>query len=137
MTSPAAGSPAPTGPLSTGPLSTGPLSHAELAQLESTLLPALERHHLRLLAHGLRSLQAIAGRRSGPIPTTQEIADWASRQPSISTDAAFQQLFTTQLSRLGTDLSQLAAQRRCEPLALDLSDLCAWAIEQADQRLER
>ena len=32
----------------------------ELAELESTLLPALERHHLRLLAHGLRTFQTVA-----------------------------------------------------------------------------
>ena len=30
------------------------LSEHDLQELESTLLPALERHHLRLLAHGLR-----------------------------------------------------------------------------------
>jgi hypothetical protein len=32
---------------------------SELAELEATLLPALERHHLRLLAHGLRTFQAV------------------------------------------------------------------------------
>ncbi len=125
MTSPAAGAPTPLGPLTT----------EELAQLESTLLPALERHHLRLLAHGLRSLQAIAGCRSGPLPETGMIAAWVCRQPAISTDAAFQEVFTAQLGRLGEELTLLAAQRNCEPLALELGDLCTYALNQANQRL--
>jgi len=120
-----------------GPLSSGPLTTEELTLLESTLLPAMERHHLRLLAHGLRSLQAIAGRRSGPIPEAGVIADWASQEQSIRTDAAFQRMFTVQLTRLGEVLTQIAAQRHCDPLALELPDLCAWALEQADRRLER
>ena len=80
---------------------------------------------------------AIAGRRSGPIPEAGVIADWASQQQSIHTDAAFQRMFTVQLTRLGEALTQIAAQRHCDPLALELPDLCAWAIEQADRRLER
>ena len=36
------------------------LSETDLQELESSLLPALERHHLRLLAHSLRCLQLAA-----------------------------------------------------------------------------
>ena len=36
------------------------LSEHDLQELESSLLPALERHHLRLLAHSLRCLQQAA-----------------------------------------------------------------------------
>ena len=57
------------------------LSQAELAELEASLLPALERHHLRLLAHSLRSLQAAAGRRSGPLPERAVLLAWALAQP--------------------------------------------------------
>jgi len=32
----------------------GPLSRADAEQIEATLLPNLDRHHLRLLAHCLR-----------------------------------------------------------------------------------
>jgi hypothetical protein len=112
-----------------------PLTAAELAELEATLLPALERHHLRLLAHGLRSLQAIAGRRCGPVPPDAAIAAWARQQPSISGDPAFQQVFSAQLSGIGAQLGELAAPRGCDPLALELADLCSWALEQANQRL--
>lgn len=115
----------------------GPLTQAELAELESTLLPALERHHLRLLAHGLRTLQAIAGNRSGPVPSPSAIRLWASQQPALAADPDFQQAFATQLASTGAQLEALACQRSCEPLALELADLCLWAIQQADQRLER
>lgn len=114
----------------------GPLSPQELTELEATLLPALERHHLRLLAHGLRTLQAIAGRRDGPLPSEAAIAHWVSQQPSIADDPNFQRAFTTQLTTTGAQLEQLATSQGGEALALELSDLCAWAVGQARQRLE-
>ena len=119
-----------------GPGPAGPLSPQELAELEATLLPALERHHLRLLAHGLRTLQAIAGRRVGPLPSEAAIAHWASQQPSIAADPDFQRNFTAQLSSIGVQLAVLAADQGSEPLDLKLADLCAWAVGQARQRLE-
>ncbi|MEB3297469.1 MAG: hypothetical protein VKL23_08040 [Cyanobacteriota bacterium] len=113
----------------------GPLTPAELTELESTLLPALERHHLRLLAHGLRTLQAIAGQCGGPLPSIDAIADWVSQQPSLAGDPDFQQAFTTQLGHTAAQLEGVAASRGCAPLALELADLCAWAVGQADARL--
>jgi hypothetical protein len=118
------------------PAPEGPLSPVELAELEATLLPALERHHLRLLAHGLRTLQAIAGRRSGPLPSAAAIADWASQQSTIAGDPDFQRNFTAQLTNIGAQLAALAADQGSEPLALELSDLCNWAVGRARQRLE-
>lgn len=115
----------------------GPLTPAELAELEATLLPALERHHLRLLAHGLRTLQAIAERRGGPIPSHGAITRWVERQPSLAGDPEFQQVFAAQLASTGAHLERLAATRACDPLALELADLCAWALGQADERLGR
>lgn len=119
-----------------GPGQAGPLSPQELVELEATLLPALERHHLRLMAHGLRTLQAIAGRRAGPPPSEAAIAHWASQQPSIAADPNFQRAFTAQLTTTGAQLEQLATSQGSEALALELSDLCAWAVGQARERLE-
>ncbi len=113
----------------------GPLTPAELAELEATLLPALERHHLRLLAHSLRTLQTVADRRSGPLPSAAAIARWASQQPAIAADVAFQQAFTSQLVSSASQLEHLAAEQGCDPLALQLADLCAWALQLANQRL--
>lgn len=126
-------------PASTGE---GPLSPAELAELESTLLPALERHHLRLLAHGLRTLQAIAADggplpQSGGLPDLDAIRTWAARQPPIAADRAFIEALSGQLQATGRQLAQLAAALDRPPLSLELGDLSAWATRAADQRLRQ
>jgi hypothetical protein len=107
----------------------------ELQELEATLLPTLERHHLRLLAHGLRTLQAIAGRRSGGLPPAAAIEDWARRQPVIEGDPGFAQAFLTQMGSAGAQLEAIAAASGSEPLALDLQDLVRWATGEADRRV--
>lgn len=107
----------------------------DLAELESTLLPSLERHHLRLLAHGLRTLQAIAGRRQGPLPDAAAIAAWAEGQAAIAADPAFKAAFLTQLEGLGQQLGMVAAAAGSTPLALDMEHLIAWASRSADGRL--
>lgn len=112
-----------------------PLSEAELAQLESTLLPALERHHLRLLAHGLRTLQTIAGRSEGPPPELGVIETWALAQPAIAGDAGFAQAFASQLQSAGEQLSAIGASSGRSALAVGLDDLISWAKAQADARL--
>jgi hypothetical protein len=103
------------------------LAHDELQQLEATQLPTLERHHLRLLAHGLRSLQAASGRRSGASPSPEAIAAWLMRQPGYDRDPGFTHAFLTQLDALRAQLEVIAAGCGLEPLALDLDDLCRWA----------
>ncbi|MCP9805507.1 hypothetical protein KBY71_03090 [Cyanobium sp. T1B-Tous] len=123
------------------------MSPAELAELESTLLPGLERHHLRLLAHGLRTLQAIAtadttdddGPRpqSGALPTLDAIRAWTAHQPSIATDTAFIEALSGQLQATGFQLAQLAAELDRPPLSLELGDLTAWATREANQRLSQ
>ena len=107
----------------------------DLAQLESTLLPALERHHLRLLAHGLRTLQAIAASPSGPLPPPEEIVAWASQQPSLAADPHFNAAFLTQLEGIGRQLAEIAAAHSCLPLELEISQLVSWAQQSADGRI--
>jgi hypothetical protein len=84
------------------------LSPEELAELEASLLPTLERHHLRLLAHSLRSLQAAAGRRSGGLPTRSELLAWALGQAELQADPGFCQTFLDQLQRAGSQLETIA-----------------------------
>jgi len=113
------------------------LSPAELAELESSLLPALERHHLRLLAHGLRTLQQVAGRRQGPAPAHDAIEAWILAQIALGdtgSDRAFAAAFATQL---GAAARQLEAIAKAPDQALDLSlpELAAWARHQADARV--
>jgi len=109
---------------------------SELAELESTLLPALERHHLRLLAHGLRTFQAVVGRRQGPLPARDALVVWASGQTQLAGDPGFAATFLQQLAGLGDQLELIGARRGCDPLALELADLITWAEHQAQKRLE-
>jgi len=112
------------------------LSPEELATLEATLLPALERHHLRLLAHGLRTLQSIAGSRVQSLPSRPEIHRWALAQPATASDAAFAAAFALQMEGLAAQLQAIAGPGH-NPMALELADLIGWAQAQADQRLAR
>jgi len=114
---------------------TGPLSSDDLQQLEASLLPSLERHHLRLLAHSLRSLQAIAGQRQGPVPAQRQLESWLASQDSLHNDPSFVQAFLEQLQSAAFQLERIAAPLGLAPLALELSDLCQWADTQARARL--
>jgi hypothetical protein len=111
------------------------LSPDELQELEATLLPTLERHHLRLLAHGLRTLQAIAGQRAGGLPPEGAVAAWAATQPVIAADAGFAEAFLHQMGHVATQLAAIATASGREPLALDLADLVHWATREADRRV--
>lgn len=109
----------------------GPLNPEELAALEAPLLPSRERHQLRLLAHGLRTLQQIAGRRAGPPPELAVIQAWARQQPSIGDDETFVSAFSIQLQVAGEQLSQLAGDRPGGALTLELSELISAAQRQS------
>lgn len=112
------------------PQAQSPLSTAELAELEATLLPALERHHLRLLAHSLRSLQAIAAQQpAGALPGHDAMRAWASQQPALADSPRFQEVLVEQLEAAGGQLQQLAATLGRAPLALELGDLIAAACD--------
>jgi hypothetical protein len=115
------------------------ISEAELRELESTLLPALERHHLRLLAHGLRTLQEVAAAgemAAAPgLPDRAALQHWAAAQPAIACDPAFGNAFIDQLLGVGVQLERIAAGSGRGPLELELSDLIHWARGQADRRL--
>ena len=116
----------------------GPLSAAEVNQLDGTLLPALERHHLRLLAHSLRTLQQIQQHSADlQIPTTAAIEQWLLQQPSLEQEPLFAQHLAQQLAGAGQQLEQLALEHGLAPLQLGLDQLIAWAQRQADQRLAR
>ena len=112
------------------PQAQSPLSAAELAELEATLLPTLERHHLRLLAHSLRCLQAIATHQlAGALPGHDAICAWASQQPALADTPCFQAVLVEQLEAAGGQLQQLAATLNRAPLTLELGDLIAAACD--------
>ncbi|MEI6830904.1 MAG: hypothetical protein WCK64_13800 [Synechococcaceae cyanobacterium ELA445] len=110
----------------------GPLGPGDLQLIESPPLPALERHHLRLLAHCLRCLQQIAGGRSGPVPPITAIEAWMADQPQIQGDPGFGPVLLVQLQNGAAQLESLAAELGCDPLALDLPQLITRAQAQAE-----
>jgi hypothetical protein len=88
----------------------------------------LERHHLRLLAHSLRSLQAIAAHQpAGALPDHDAMRAWASQQPALADAPCFQAVLVEQLEAAGRQLQQLATTLGQSPLALELDDLIAAA----------
>ena len=109
-----------------------PLSEGELVQLEATLLPALERHHLRLLAHGLRTLQAMI---DGGMPDHATVVAWALQQEALAGDVDFARAFADQLLATAHQLEAIAQPFGRGPLDLELRDLIAWATASADNRL--
>ncbi|MCP9917380.1 hypothetical protein [Cyanobium sp. ATX 6F1] len=115
----------------------GPLSSDDLTLLEGSLLPALERHHLRLLAHCLRCLQQIGAAHQGPVPASEAIEAWMAGEPRFQSDPDFAPVFLEQLLSGAAQLERLAAELGCDPLALELSQLVAWAQGQAQTRLRQ
>jgi hypothetical protein len=97
--------------------------------IEGLALPPWEDHQLRLLAHGLRTLQTIAARRQGKTPAGATIQSWVMGQPQIATDPGFTQAFVRELVVLGDQLDRLATNRSVTPLSLELADLLAWIEE--------
>jgi hypothetical protein len=110
------------------------LSTGDLQELESSLLPALERHHLRLLAHSLRCLQQAAGNNPHP-PSERQLRAWAEAQPGLCADAGFIPVLLEQLQKAQLQLEQIASWCDQPALSLSMSDLLAWGHSQADQRL--
>jgi hypothetical protein len=110
------------------------LTPEELSTLEATLLPAVERHHLRLLAHGLRTLQAIAGGRDADPPDGERIRLWVLEQAATAEDPAFAAAFARELMAMADQLRRIAGPAR-PALSLDLPELVTWSRRQADSRL--
>ena len=111
------------------------LSQQDLCELESTLLPALERHHLRLLAHSLRCLQqAAAG--SSELPASSGLMAWAQQQPNLAVDPTFIPVLVEQLGKASQQLEHIGRSLGKAPLSLDIQDLVAWGKQQADARLK-
>ena len=88
----------------------GPIDEAFFEELESTLLPALERHHLRLLAHSLRCLQQAAGDGT-PLPDAAGLTAWAERQPNLAVDPTFIPVLVEQLGKAAVQLQQIAQEQ--------------------------
>jgi hypothetical protein len=111
------------------------LSETDLQELEHSLLPSLERHHLRLLAHSLRCLQQAAASPEAPLPNQQGLQAWAVQQPNLAVDPSFIPVLVEQLAKAAVQLEAIGAGLRKPPLSLDMADLVRWGRTQADARI--
>ena len=89
-------------------------------------LASKEQQKLRLLSHGLRTLQTLASRHQGESPSSATLESWGLGQPQIAEDPGFAQAFVRELVGLGALLDRLATQRSTTPLSLELADLLIW-----------
>jgi len=110
------------------------LSEHDLQELEGTLLPALERHHLRLIAHSLRCLQQAAGG-GEQLPAHEGLMAWAQQQPNLAVDPSFIPVLVEQLGKAALQLQAIGAELGKPALRLEIADLVRWGQQQADQRL--
>jgi len=111
------------------------LSEQDLSELESTLLPALERHHLRLLAHSLRCLQQAAAQ-GEDLPEGIRLSAWAERQPNLAVDPTFIPVLVEQLGKASVQLASIGNDLGKPPLQLEIADLVRWGQQKADDRLK-
>ena len=115
----------------------GPLSRSDAEQIEATLLPNLDRHHLRLLAHCLRSFQVIAKpRTSGPLPNQSSLEQWLLQQPQFTDEPQFRDLLLGQFLSAALQLEGLARAKGLSPLELSIGELITASTTASKARIE-
>lgn len=116
---------------------TGPLSREQIEAIEATLLPTLDRHHLRLQAHCLATFQHMARPAvQGPLPNRQRWQSWCKQQSQLVDDPDFLELLMIQFTVIATQLEDLANNLGISPLELSLDDLIRHSESDSRQRLE-
>ncbi|MGC6482469.1 MAG: hypothetical protein ACON4T_02715 [Synechococcus sp.] len=115
---------------------TEPLTREMVERIDATLLPSLDRHHLRLLAHCLGSFQQmVPPDASRAIPSREQQNDWCLRQPLLRDDPQFGTLLLQQFAAAAVQLEALAQTLKVAPLDLTLDHLIAQAVANAQRRL--
>ena len=100
------------------------IDRATIERIDATLLPQLDRHHLRVLSHCLDSFQSMAApQTTGAIPDEGRRRLWCQQQPVVADDPAFLDTLLLQLSAAADQLDQLALELGKPPLTLTLDDL--------------
>ncbi|WP_244279706.1 hypothetical protein [Synechococcus sp. UW179A] len=114
----------------------GPLDRQQIERIDATLLPAVDRHLLRLQAHCLATFQQIAmPLQQGPLPTRDHWQNWCEHQPQLANDAEFREQLMMQFTVIASQLEELARQLQMTPLELKLNDLIQHAEVNSRHRL--
>ena len=101
-----------------------PLTEKDIELIDSTGLPNLERHQLRLLAHCLACFKLMNnGSTLGAFPKEQDRLMWCLSQPYLIKDKSFIPIFLEQLSAVASYLEAVANNLNITPLELTLNEL--------------
>ena len=107
-----------------------------IAQIDATLLPSRERHHLRLLAHCLDSFRAMESDGTGQLPGAASRRRWCEQQPVIAEEPGFLRSLLHQLDRAAEQLQSLADNLNKAPLQLTLDDLISAAEARCHHQIQ-
>ena len=77
-----------------------------IARIDATLLPQLDRHHLRLLAHCLASFREMSPDVDGALPNAALRRQWCEQQPVVADDPQFLILLLDQLNNAAHQLEE-------------------------------
>ena len=102
-----------------------------IVRIDSTLLPQLDRHHLRLLFHCLDSFLAMEPTSGKHLPDKAVRREWCERQPVVASDPSFVSELLRQFDAAAEQLEELAQRCNKQPLELTLDDL----IQDAEERV--
>ena len=106
------------------------IDNAVIAEIDASLLPSRERHHLRVLVHCLDSFRAMDTTTNGALPDAASRRRWCEQQPIVAEDPAFMRQLLLQLDQAAKQLDALAERLGRRPLELEVSDLIASATAQ-------
>ena len=101
-----------------------PLSQEDINLIGLTNLSAIEKHHLRMLAHCLQCFKSM--RQDNPrglIPVKEEWLEWCLKNPIMMKDDEFVQVMFEQFSGAAIQLEKLSKNLNVAPLDLTLKNL--------------
>ncbi len=111
-------------PASTPQGTSSPLNMAEIELIDSTFFPSIDKHHLRLLAHCLRSFQEMKqDATDGQLPDDKQCLIWCQSQANLTKEKKFILVLIEQMSSARRQLEQIAEEFEKPPLKLTLTDL--------------
>lgn len=115
-----------------------PLTNEDLERIEATLLPNLDRHHLRLLAHCLACFKAMAKpSNKGPLPEESIRLKWFLQNPSLAEDPSFLRILLQQFNVAGDQLEDIANSCAISPLELSLTDLISASLKSFPSHIKK
>ena len=102
-----------------------------IARIDATLLPQLDRHHLRLLFHCLDSFLAMGPSPGKGLPDKALRREWCEQQSVVAGDPSFVDELLRQFDTAALQLEELARRCNKQPMELTLDDL----IQDAENRV--